>query len=187
MAQAKQGSFGDAFQVSMMLILILYGVLLCDLTLRGIPLAQFGIVPRTTEGLLGVVLSPFLHASIRHLSANASSLLVLLTLLFWDRRYRPVETLTLIWLLSGLGTWLIGRADTVHVGASAIVYGLVIYLVTAAYWLRSWRCFFVGLVVLLVYGPILYGVFPRNGPVSWEAHLSGACVGLLVAKWQHGK
>ncbi len=187
MGQAKQATFGDAFQTSIMLVLVLYGVLLCDLTLKQLPLTQFGIVPRTKGGLLGIVFSPFLHASFRHLGANASSLVVLLTLLFWDRRYRPIETLTLVWLLSGVGTWLIGRAGSVHVGASAIIYGLVIYLITAGFWLRSWRSFFVALLVLLVYGPILYGVFPRNGPVSWEAHLSGACVGLLLAKWQHGK
>lgn len=181
----RSDRFAEAFEASALIVLILYSVLVVDTWVLPFPLAQFGIVPRSWEGLPGVVLSPLLHANWQHLTANASSLLVLLTFLFWDHRYRPEETLAGLWIGSGLGTWLIGRGDAVHIGASAIIYGLMVYLIVAAFWVRSWRCFFIALVVLIFYGGLLHGIFPRDGVVSWEAHLSGACVGFLVARHQH--
>jgi membrane associated rhomboid family serine protease len=71
-----------------------------DLTLDGL-----GISPRTIQGLLGILLSPLLHGNFAHLAANAIPLFILLTILFWDRRYRPWPTLGTIWIVSGFGTW----------------------------------------------------------------------------------
>jgi membrane associated rhomboid family serine protease len=102
-----------------------------------------GIYPRTLWGLVGIFFSPFLHANAAHLMANSFSLVILLTLLFWDRRYFPEQTLILIWFLSGLGTWVIGR-QAEHIGASGVIYGLVSYLIAAGWWMRSWRALITG-------------------------------------------
>ena len=88
---------------------------------------------------------------------------------------------------SGLGTWLIGRGNALHIGASSLIYGLVVYLIGAGYWMRSWNSVGVALVVLLFYGGIFYGVLPQQGSVSWEGHLAGAISGLMVAQLLHGK
>ncbi len=147
-------------------------------------LRLLGIVPRTLSGLVGIAFSPLLHANLAHLLANAAPLFVLLTLLFMDRHYRPGIALVCIWIVSGFGTWLIGRGGTVHLGASSIIYGLVTYLAAAGFLLRSWQSAFVALLVVLLYGGVMYGVLPQHGPVSWEGHLCGACAGLWVA-WKN--
>jgi membrane associated rhomboid family serine protease len=153
---------------------------------KDLTLDLFGIVPRTLPGLAGILFSPLLHANFAHLAANAIPLLILLTLLFWDRRYRPWSTLTSIWLVSGLGTWLIGRSGSIHLGASSIVFGLVAYLILAGVLLRSWRSALIAILVCLAFGGIFYGVLPQAGPISWEGHLCGAIAGLAAA-WSNRK
>src|SRR5687767_10198193 len=126
-----------ALQISSMLVLVIFLIEFIDVGLR-LHLDRFGILPRTRIGLSGIILSPFLHYNGAHLLANAASLLVLLILLFWDAAYKPWETLFVIWILSGLGTWIIGR-PALHIGASGVIYGLVAYLIASAYWMKSWR------------------------------------------------
>jgi len=177
-------TFSDAVAISslvvgaMILVAVLNRVLPFDLR-------TFGIVPRRAWGLVGVVFCPLLHLGFAYLFANALPLFVLLVLLFAERRYRPGETLAWIWFGSGLGTWLIGRGNAVHIGASSLIYGLVVYLIAAGWWLRSWSSISVALLVLLFYGGIFYGMLPQPGIVSWEDHLAGAITGFLVARHSH--
>src|SRR6266536_919706 len=139
MARSQFKTFQGAVQTSALMVSVLFLVEFSDVILqreRHLTLAGFGIVPRTVRGLAGIAFSPLLHASPTHLLANTLPLFVLLVLLFWDRHYYPVLTLTSIWLFSGLGTWLIGRSSDgdrpiVHIGASSIIFGLVAYLIVA--------------------------------------------------------
>jgi membrane associated rhomboid family serine protease len=188
MARSQFKTFQDAVQTSALMVSVLFLVEFADVILRyelHLTLAGFGIVPRTVPGLVGIAFSPLLHASAAHLLANALPLFVLLVLLFWDRHYYPALTLTSIWVFSGLGTWLIGRGDTVHIGASSIIFGLVAYLIVAGFMMKSWRSAVVALAVFVAFGGIFYGVLPHAGPVSWEGHLSGALAGVWAAKRNH--
>ena len=162
------------------MVLILFIVKGAELALH-VSLAGFGIVPRTERGLIGILFSPLLHANVGHLLANSLPLFILLVLLFWDRHYHPWLTLSAIWLISGLGTWLIGRGGAVHIGASSIIFGLATYLIAAGFWMKSWRTVLVAVAVFVGFGGFFYGVLPTNGPVSWEGHLSGAVAGLWAA------
>lgn len=173
----------EAAQMSCVIVGILFIVFLLNGMVR-MRLNQFGIQPRTLHGLIGILISPFLHASPSHLTANASALLVLLFILFLNRKYRAEETLLIIWFGSGLGTWLIGR-PSIHIGASSIIYGLIVYLIAAGWWMKGWRPVITALVVFFLYAGAVYGILPRDGAVSWEGHLSGAVVGWLAAKYHH--
>src|SRR5436190_2041987 len=193
MAKSQFKTFKGAVQTSALMVSALFLVEVADLLLRHekhLTLAGFGIVPRTVSGLVGIAFSPLLHASPAHLLANALPLFVLLVLLFWDRHYYPVLTLSSIWLFSGLGTWLIGRGSDgdrpiIHIGASSIIFGLVTYLIVAGFLLKSWRSAAVALLVFIGFGGILYGLLPRAGPITWEGHLSGALAGIWAAKRNH--
>jgi len=175
------------------LVGLMVGIKLIEVILS-ISFARFGIVPRNLHGALGILAAPLLHGNLAHLFANIGPLFVLLILLYWDRTYHPTRTVTLIWLASGLGTWLIGRAvasngmPIVHIGASSLIYGLVAYMIVAGMLARKWRSFFVAIIVLLAFGGIVYGVLPQqDSTMSWEGHLSGAIAGILVAANNHGK
>jgi membrane associated rhomboid family serine protease len=185
----KKRGFLNAVEISATIVLILFGIYYANRLLGGV-LNGFGIWPRHARGLPGILFSPLLHYSEAHLTTNAVSLFLLLVILFLHREYRPDLAFLSIWILSGVGTWLIGRAGQggqpiIHIGASGVIYGLVTYLVAAAWWLRSWTSFFWALAILFLYGGIFYGMLPQPGIVSWEGHLSGAVAGVLVAWRQH--
>lgn len=186
----KKRTFLDAVEISATVVLSLFVVFYLNGFLGGV-LNSFGILPRTVWGLLGILFSPLLHYNAAHLTANALSLFMLLAILFSHREYKPHIALASIWLLSGFGTWLIGRAwsgtqPIIHIGASGVIYGLVTYLVAAAWWLRSWRSALWAILILFLYGGIFYGVLPQRGFISWEGHLCGAIAGVLVARKHHG-
>jgi len=175
---------GEAAQISAVIVGIIFIVHLLN-GMVGMQLNAFGIRPRTAVGLVGIVFSPFLHANAAHVTANCSALLVLLFLLFLNRKYRAEETLLLVWFGSGFGTWLIGRTS-IHIGGSSIIYGLIVYLLAAGWWMKGWRPVVVALIVLVLYAGAVFGLMPNDPRVSWEGHLSGAIVGFLVARYQHG-
>ena len=180
MGNRRQSDFANALVVSLALVATLFLVEGISL-LFGLPLQQFGIVPRTESGLPGILFAPLLHASLRHVLSNALPLFVLLILLLSNKAYHPYSTLAWIWGASGLGTWLIGRGNAVHIGASSIVFGLAAFLIVAGFMMKSWRSAFVALFVGVFYGGIFYGVLPQAGPISWEGHLCGAVAGVWSA------
>lgn len=182
MPPARRSDLADAILTSLVMVGVLFLVFGAEAML-GLPRNRFGIQPRTGAGLVGVVTSPLLHASLSHLTANAAPLLVMLVLLLSDRAYHPGRTLAWIWIGSGLGTWLIGRGgDAVHIGASGIIFGLAAFLIVAGFSMKSWRSAVVAILVFVIYGGIFYGLLPQAGPISWEGHLCGALAGIWAAR-----
>ena len=173
-------SWRQAVVTSAAFIAILFAIRGAEVLFR-LPLEQFGILPRTVRGLAGILFSPLLHGNMHHLVANSVPLFVLLVLLLSNPQYHPYRTLALIWLASGLGTWLIGRGGAIHIGASSIVFGLASFLIVAGLTLRSWRSALIAIFVFLFYGGIFYGALPHAGPISWEGHLCGAVAGAWIA------
>jgi membrane associated rhomboid family serine protease len=181
MPQKSQTSFGHAVMTSAAMVASLFLVKGLEVLFR-LPLEQFGIVPRTVRGLVGILFSPLLHGNMHHLLANSVPLFVLLILLLSNPKYHPYRALALIWIASGAGTWLIGRGGAVHIGASSIVFGLAAFLIVAGLTMKSWRSAAVAIFVFLFYGGIFYGALPQAGPISWEGHLCGAMAGALTAR-----
>jgi len=184
MAARRSYQLAEALQLSAFLVGLLYVIWVVNLIFH-LGLNRFGIVPRTGFGLVGIAFSPLLHASFAHLIANSIPLFVLLAVVFSDSHYYPARTLALIWVGSGLGTWIIGRGDSVHIGSSSIIFGLVVYLMVTGVLMKSWRSALIALVVFFVFGTTLLGVLPHAGPLSWEGHLCGAAAGFWAARHNH--
>jgi membrane associated rhomboid family serine protease len=142
---------------------------------------RWGIEPRQLQGLTGVVASPFLHDGFGHLIGNTIPFLVLGCIVASAGTRRFVQVTVIVGLFAGLGTWLFGPTNTVHIGASGLVFGYLTYLVTRGFFERHLGQILVGLVVLFFYGSILWGLLPRPG-VSFTGHLFGA-IGGVVAAW----
>ncbi len=144
-------------------------------------LSSHGIVPRTEDGLWGIVLAPFLHANFNHLYANVCGILIFGGLVML-RSKSHFWLVTLVGaLVSGLGTWLVGRS-AVHLGASGVVFAYFGYLLFCGVFERRVWPLLLSCLVLAVWGPTLYGVLPTQSGVSWEAHAFGLLGGIWAAK-----
>lgn len=143
-------------------------------------LNEFGIYPRTLEGLRGIVLSPFIHGSVEHLYNNTIPLAVLSGALAYF--YRSISVKVILWgiVLSGLLTWLIGR-ESYHIGASGLIYVLASFIFFKGIFSRHFRLVALSLLVVFLYGGLLWYIFPIEAGISWEGHLGGFLAGLLFA------
>ncbi|GAB20649.1 rhomboid family protein [Gordonia effusa NBRC 100432] len=141
-----------------------------------------GIVPRQIGGLDGIVWAPLLHDDWSHLIANATIGVVLGYMLLLTRRFLVVTAI--VWVVSGLGVWLFSPPYTVTVGASGVIFGWLTFLLVRGIFNREiWQCL-LGVVLLVIYGSVLWGVLPTvGGAVSWQGHLFGAIGGVLAAWW----
>lgn len=141
----------------------------------------WGIRPRSDEGLLGIVAAPLLHGGWGHLVANTVPALVLGFLTLATGIARGLAATAIIWLAGGLAVWLLAGDHSVHIGASGLIFGWLTYLVVQGFVDRNPLEIGIGLVVLLVYGGVLWGVLPGQPGISWQGHLFGAIAGVLAA------
>ncbi|MBG6224185.1 membrane associated rhomboid family serine protease [Arthrobacter sp. CAN_A2] len=162
------------------LVAAMWAVFLVNAGLGDLLVRTLGIAPRRVDGLDGVVFAPLLHGGVQHLASNTLPLLVLGFLAFLEGARRFVAAIGISWLASGIGTWLFGGGLTV--GASGVVFGLFTYLITRGFYNRDWKQILLAVVLFAAYGSILWGVLPTIGSnISWQAHLFGACGGILAA------
>ncbi len=152
-------------------------------------LSDYGVIPRTAKGLIGIPLMPFLHGSFDHLVVNTMPAVVLGGLVAIQGSRKFLTATVFITLVGGAALWIVGR-DAIHVGASGLVFGYFGYLIARAWYTRSFVSIVVAVLVTVVYGGILLGVLPffQEG-VSWEGHLTGLVAGVLAARimWKRGQ
>lgn len=165
-------------------VVLLYVIELWD-QLSGHTLDRNGIRPLETDGLKGILFAPLLHADWQHLAANTVPALVLGFLVSLAGVARFVWATAIIWILGGVGTWLIGDLgsayETNHIGASGLIFGWLTFLLVFGFFVRNAVQITIGIVVLFVYGGILWGVLPGTFGVSWQGHLCGAVAGVIAA------
>ncbi len=171
------------FLVVAALVAVMWVVEVVD-TIPGVDLDRFAIRPRTLSGLFGIVTAPFLHAGFGHLIANTIPFLVLGSIIALGGTMRYLQVTGIIALVAGVGTWLSGGGDTIHLGASSLVFGYLTYLLGRAVFERKLVYLLGGAVVLFLYGGVLWGLLPRPG-ISWQGHVFGALGGLVAAYALH--
>ena len=163
-------------------VALLYLVELVDVVLGG-RLDLAGVQPRETDGLDGILWAPLLHGSWAHLAANTVPLLVFGFLILLAGVTRWLAVTAVVWVLGGLGVWLTGGENTLHLGASILAFGWLVFLLVVGFFARSARQVLVGMLLLFLYGGLLLGLLPGQPGVSWQGHLFGALGGLVAAWW----
>jgi membrane associated rhomboid family serine protease len=143
-------------------------------------LPRFGVRPHEWAGLPGIVLAPLLHANFAHLLANSLPLVVLGTAMLHLYPQSARIVLPAVYFGPGIAVWLFAR-DSIHVGASGLVYGLVSYIFVAGVLRRDRRAIAASLLVAFMYGALAWGVLPIQPGVSWETHLAAAWIGVALA------
>lgn len=141
---------------------------------------KLGVYPRRVEGLQGIIFSPFIHSGIKHLFHNTIPLFVLSLSLFYFYRKHAWRVILLGILFSGILTWTIGR-PSFHIGASGLIYVLASFLFFRGIFSRYYRLVALSLIVVFLYGGLLWYVAPIDPEISWEGHLSGLISGFVFA------
>lgn len=172
-------NFKTAVRASAAFVLLIWVVFLLDRFL-GLELYRFGLLPQTKSGLAGLVMTPLLHASWQHLLSNTLPVLVAGTAILFLYPNSAIRVIPVIYFGSSLVVWVFGRPD-VHIGASGLIYGLLAYVFVGGIMRRDMRSIGVSLLIWFLYGSLLSGLVPSAGPVSWELHLSGFVLGVVLA------
>ncbi len=164
-----------------MFVIVMWGLKLIEIqfdiqnTVR-----QFGVLPRDISGIKGVLFSPFIHKDILHLSNNSLPILILGWFLFFSYKNIAKEIFLWLFFVSGFWLWVIGR-PSLHIGASGLVYALASFLFTSGIIRKNPRLAAISLIIVFLYGSMIWGVFPTQPSISWEGHLSGMISGIVIA------
>jgi len=168
-----------AFAVALSLALVLWMVKLAEF-LGGFDFSQLGIYPRRWDGLFGVFTAPFIHGSFAHLFANTAPTIVIGTMLLYGYPRSAKVLLPLVYVGGGAAVWLFAR-EAYHIGASGIAFGMLFFVFTTGALRWDRRAIALSMIVFFLYGGMLWGVFPSTPDVSFESHLSGALIGIVLA------
>lgn len=144
-------------------------------------IVRFGILPQSLQGLPGIFFSPFLHSGYAHLFSNTVPLLLMGASVIYFYSQSSLKTLLIIYILSGSLVWIFGRTQAWHIGASGLVYGLGTFLLVSGIIRRDARSAGLVLLIVFIYGSMVWGLLPYDVNISYESHIAGAVSGLLSA------
>lgn len=164
------------------LLAVMWGIEILDFLSPFIDLDRFGIRPRRAGGLLGIPLSPFLHADFPHLVSNSIPFLVLGALVMTSGMRAFAGVSISVILLGGLGVWLFGRSNSIHIGASGLIFGYLGFLLSRGFFERNTKWILISIGLLITYGGVIHGVLPGQAGISWLGHLCGFLAGVGVAR-----
>ncbi|MFI5170983.1 MAG: rhomboid family intramembrane serine protease [Chitinophagales bacterium] len=146
----------------------------------GIDLSKYGLLPKSITGLRGILFSPFIHGDWQHLISNTIPFFVLSFLMIFNYRRVAFKAFMFIYLGGGLLLWLTGR-ENYHIGASGLVYGMAFFIFFSGIFRKNIQAIALSLLVVFIYGSIVWGMFPIDLSKSWEGHVMGAVCGFLSA------
>ena len=180
--QDKKKFFGSLV-IPAILVTLMWAVKIVEISLN-VELGRYGLVPHTVQGLLGILTLPFLHGGWEHLMANSVPIIVLGTALYYFYPTLANRVMLISYLGSGLLTWCLGDPSTTHVGASALIYSLNLFLIISGFIRGNRQLTVIALIMVFLYGSFIWGMIPslaRPQNISWEGHLSGAIIGMVLA------
>lgn len=141
---------------------------------------KLGVLPRNLSGLIGIVASPLIHSNFSHLISNSVPLTVLGFGIFYFYPKAAYKVFAFVYLCTGILVWLFAR-EVYHIGSSGIVYAFVSYLFFSGIFRRDNKSIALSLIVVFLYGGLVWGVLPGLEGISWESHLFGAITGIIAA------
>jgi len=181
-SQERKKFFGSLV-IPLLLVVMMWVVMIIDVSLDA-DLNRWGLVPQTAKGLIGILTLPFLHGGWEHLMANSVPVIVLGTALYYFYPTLANRVMFFSYLGSGLLTWCLGDPSTTHVGASALIYSLNLFLIVSGFIRGNRQLIVISLIMVFLYGSFIWGMIPslaRPQNISWEGHLSGAIIGIVLA------
>ncbi|MCB0668893.1 MAG: rhomboid family intramembrane serine protease [Saprospiraceae bacterium] len=180
MSGLKQSRLYQSLRFPTIILMILW-VIQAFQMLTHLSLGWLGVYPRHEVGIKGIFLSPFIHSQdVMHLINNSVPLFVGMAMILFFYRRVAGKAIFLIYLLTGMGVWLFGR-EVLHIGASGVIYGLISFIFWNGIFRRNIKSIVLALIILMLYSGMFLGVLPNQPGISWESHLIGAIVGIVVS------
>jgi membrane associated rhomboid family serine protease len=146
----------------------------------GLELYYFGILPRKITGLVGILTAPFIHSNFNHLINNSVPFFFLLVAIFYFYQKVAWQVLLYSYIFTGIMVWFVARSSY-HIGASGLVYSYASFVFTSGIIRRNINLLAISLLVIFLYGSMVWGIFPYLPEMSWESHLMGLFVGVALA------
>ena len=170
------------------IVTIIWVVHILNLQFPELELYKLGVLPRTREGFIGVITSPFVHSTNdwSHILNNTPPLFVLLWLTISTFKKEAWVISLFIWLASGVWVWVAARQNY-HIGASSVIYGLAFFLFFSGIYRQNRQMMGMSLLVAFLYGSMVWGLFPIDDGVSFEGHIFGALAGILISVYLRNK
>lgn len=172
--------FYESLLYPTLFVVLLWGIKIIQY-LYGLNLVVFGILPRNFYGLIGIATAPLIHGSFQHLFSNSLPLLILGIMTFYFYRKIAFEIFFWVYILTGVWVWTSASDNGFHIGASGIIYGFASFLVFSGVFRKERKSLLLSLIVILVYGGLIWGILPTSNDYSWESHFFGALSGGFAA------
>ena len=183
MDKEEQRRFFGSMVFPGLLVLVLWIIKIIEVGFQ-VSFAEYGLLPQSVIGLRGIFFSPLLHADWAHLSSNSIPLFLLSAGLFYYYGQKAWPIFFLCWLVTGLWVWIFAVDTGTHIGASGVVYALATFHFTGGLLRREPRMMAFSLLVVFLYGGLVWGISPDFFPgknISWESHLLGGLAGIVIA------
>ncbi|MFK7810729.1 MAG: rhomboid family intramembrane serine protease [Saprospiraceae bacterium] len=191
MSPNKKATLLDRIRLPLFFLFLIWSIHFLQVVMNW-KLGFLGILPREFHGLKGIFFAPLIHADLKHLVNNSIPFFALSSIILYFYPRVAVNSFVRIYLFTGIMVWLIGNyffcgleyghgCNSYHIGASGVVYGLATFIMGTGIFRRNIKSIVLALIVLFYYSGMFMGILPREEGVSWESHLYGGIVGLLVA------
>ncbi|EEB62845.1 rhomboid family intramembrane serine protease [Corynebacterium amycolatum] len=179
--QDRDGGLGAAISTAIGYLVLIWTVFLVNEFIFGGALNNFGVRPRETSTLWGILTAPLLHADYGHIMANSLPGALFAGLIAMSSKRLFWQVTLLITVVGGGLTWLVGGVNTVHIGASGLIYGWLAFLVVRGFVNRRVMQIILGVILASMYSGLIWGVLPTQAAVSWQMHLFGGLAGIWAA------
>ena len=169
----------DNLRLPLAFLLIIWSVKILEFGLS-VSFINLGIFPQKISSLIGIIFSPIIHKDIAHLLNNTYPIIVLGGLLCYFYKKIAIKIFFWLYFVSGFWLWIIGR-PVYHIGASGIIYALASFLLISGLIKKNNSLTAASMLIIFLYGSMIWGILPINNGVSWEGHLTGMVAGILIA------
>ncbi len=160
-------------------LITIWLIKLYEITLN-LSFSNLGVYPQKLSGLIGIIFSPLIHGSLNHIISNSFPVFILWVAIMYFYRGIGHRIVIYSWLLTGVFIWLIGR-ESYHIGASGLVYSFASFLFFSGAIRKDKTLLAIALAVAFMYGSMVWGLFPYDPKISFEAHAMGMLSGGIFA------
>jgi len=160
--------------------LIIIWIIKITEVLLNINFVFLGIYPLKLKGLIGIITAPLIHSDFQHLIANSIPILILGTGLFYFYNKIAYKVFFLSYFIANIWIWF-GARQAYHIGASGLVYSFASFLFVSGVIRKNIKLMAISLLVVFLYGSMVWSLLPLQPHISWESHLMGAIAGMILA------